>query len=64
MGLGVGFATLFISSAIYGYVNTSACSKRRQGPSAPADTPDADDGPAPEMSTTSPARSEPAATRM
>lgn len=37
VGLGVGFATLFVGSAIYGYVNTSACSKRRQDPSGPDD---------------------------
>jgi hypothetical protein len=43
VGLGVGFAALFLSSAVYGYVNTSECSKRGQGPSDAAGAATEDD---------------------
>lgn len=32
IALGVGFAALFLSSAVYGYINTAECSERRKGP--------------------------------
>jgi hypothetical protein len=57
VGLGVGLASLFLGSAIYGYVHTSECSKGRQGPSEATDDADL----TPESWTTSPTRPKPAA---
>lgn len=44
VALGVGFATLFVSSAIYGFVNTAECSSRHhredEGPPRSSDPPE------------------------
>ena len=46
IALGIGFASLFLGSAIYGYATTAACSKRKQAnapdvqePENPGDSP-------------------------